>query len=87
MKLFREWSSKWPEDLKIKLKEKVIELDEKLGERLQDELKSLGLTPLTNGNAEPTAVEDSEEPEVAPVQDSVAPALDPVAIEEVEQNA
>lgn len=87
VKLFREWSSKWPEDLKIKLKEKVIELDEKLGERLQDELKSLGPTPLTNGNAEPTAVEDSEEPEVAPVQDSVAPALDPVAIEEVEQNA
>lgn len=46
IKLFKEWTPKWTEDLKLKLKEKVIELDGKIGEKLNEELS----TVITNGN-------------------------------------
>lgn len=52
MKLFKEWSAKWPEDYKIKLKEKICEIDAAFGEKLNHEI----LNGYSNGNgtASPT---------------------------------
>lgn len=47
VKLFREWSAKWPMDLKLKLKEKVLEIDPAYFERLNGELVGA-----INGNGE-----------------------------------
>lgn len=38
VKLFREWSAKWPEDHKIKLKEKICEIDAAFTEKLNREI-------------------------------------------------
>lgn len=55
MKLFREWSSKWPEDHKIKLKEKLFEMDAGFGEKLNHEiLNGFSATNGTSGSSTPT---------------------------------
>lgn len=46
VKLFKEWSAKWPEDNKIKLKEKICEIDTAFGEKLNQEI----LNGFSNGN-------------------------------------
>lgn len=46
MKLFREWSSKWPADLKERLETKVLEIDPVFGEKLKSEITS----SIPNGN-------------------------------------
>lgn len=46
MKLFKEWSGKWPEDYKIKLKEKIGEIDGNFAEKLNQEI----LNGYSNGN-------------------------------------
>lgn len=46
VKLFKEWSSKWPEDYKIKLKEKIGEIDGNFAEKLNKEI----LNGYSNGN-------------------------------------
>lgn len=46
VKLFKEWSAKWPEDNKIKLKEKICEIDASFGEKLNQEI----LNGYSNGN-------------------------------------
>lgn len=46
VKLFKEWSAKWPEDNKIKLKEKICEIDVSFGEKLNQEI----LNGYSNGN-------------------------------------
>lgn len=46
VKLFREWSSKWPVDHKLKLKEKVCEIDVSFVEKLKQEMSN----GFTNGN-------------------------------------
>lgn len=53
VKLFREWSAKWPEDLKIKLKEKILELDGEFGEKLSAEIAETNA--LVNGTTPPAA--------------------------------
>lgn len=63
VKLFREWSAKWPEDVKLKLKDKVLEIDPTFGDRLDAELSQVGrgngaitdddiAAALTNGNGD-----------------------------------
>lgn len=42
--MFKEWSGKWPEDLKMKLKEGIIEADAEYGEKLETEIASYSLT-------------------------------------------
>lgn len=42
--MFKEWSGKWPEDLKIKLKDSIIEADAEYGEKLESEIASCSLT-------------------------------------------
>lgn len=74
IKLFKEWSSKWPEDMKIKLKEKVIELDGKLGEKLEEELSNV----LTNGSSTDVVAQQPENNATIPVL---------VAVEEIAQSA
>ncbi|KAH8313240.1 hypothetical protein KR067_002796 [Drosophila pandora] len=39
IKLFREWSPKWPIDFKCKLQEKISEIDAKVGEKIINELR------------------------------------------------
>lgn len=46
VKLFKEWCAKWPEDYKIKLKEKICEIDAAFGEKLNQEI----LNGYSNGN-------------------------------------
>lgn len=48
VKLFREWNPKWPDDFKLKLKEKVTELDPPYGERVKEEI--LNAFSPENGN-------------------------------------
>lgn len=38
VKLFKEWSAKWPEENKIKLKEKICEIDAAFSEKLNQEI-------------------------------------------------
>ncbi|EDV91393.1 uncharacterized protein LOC6568449 [Drosophila grimshawi] len=40
IKLFREWSPKWPIEFKCQLQEKINELDPKVGEKIINELKT-----------------------------------------------
>lgn len=58
--MFKEWSAKWPEDYKIKLKEKIWEIDAGFGEKLNQEI----LNGYSNGNG----ISDSgtSSPEQAP---------------------
>ncbi|XP_055907273.1 uncharacterized protein C14orf119 [Eupeodes corollae] len=54
IKLFKEWSPKWPEEMKNRLKEKIIEMDSKVAEKIIQELKSAsGIEVTTNGNTTP----------------------------------
>lgn len=46
VKLFKEWSAKWPEENKIKLKEKICEIDAAFSEKLNQEI----LNGYSNGN-------------------------------------
>lgn len=46
VKLFREWSPKWPEEHKLLIKEKLSEIEPAFGEKLKDEI----LNGFTNGN-------------------------------------
>ncbi|XP_022211198.2 SWR1-complex protein 4 [Drosophila obscura] len=39
IKLFREWSPKWPIEFKCQLQEKINEIDSKVGEKIINELK------------------------------------------------
>ncbi|ALC45464.1 CG12948 [Drosophila busckii] len=48
IKLFRQWSPKWPIEFKAKLQEKINELDPKVGEKIINELK--GPHSLHNGD-------------------------------------
>uniref|UniRef100_W8CDF3 Uncharacterized protein n=1 Tax=Ceratitis capitata TaxID=7213 RepID=W8CDF3_CERCA len=61
IKLFREWNKKWPSDLKHKLREKVSEIDSKVGEKITNEIKSNGgelINGTTNGyNGEEAVLE------------------------------
>lgn len=59
--MFREWSQKWPEATKERLKEKLRELDSGIMGKIEDELKLL-----ENGNGHLDVVEvQIEEEEVA----------------------
>ena len=50
IKLFKEWSPKWPANLKEKLSEKIMEIDPEFGEKLKKEL--ITISPIVvNGNA------------------------------------
>lgn len=46
VKLFREWSSKWPAELKERLETKVLEIDPEFGEKLKSEI----ISSIPNGN-------------------------------------
>lgn len=91
IKLFKEWTPKWPEDMKNRLKEKIIEMDSKVAEKIILELKSAsGLEVTTNGGSpsdEPAELFNSngdnvEEPQVeAETLEYVSPPI--VANEEV----
>lgn len=60
VKLFREWSAKWPEDHKMKLKEKVCEIDATFGEKLNKEI----LNGYSNGD-DVAAAEPADQPAIA----------------------
>lgn len=65
VKLFREWSSKWPEEHKLKLKEKVCELDTVFGEKLNTEI----LNGYSNGNGlDSGSSSPVEQPPIAAIQ-------------------
>lgn len=92
IKLFKEWTPKWPEEMKIRLKEKIIEMDSKVAEKIILELKSAsGVEVTTNGNSpsdEPAELfnnindDNNDEPQTeAEVQEYVSPPI--VANEEV----
>ncbi|XP_055851732.1 uncharacterized protein LOC129916001 [Episyrphus balteatus] len=91
IKLFKEWSPKWPEEMKNRLKEKIIEMDSKVAEKIICELKSAsGVEVTTNGISQPEESaelangnnENVEEPnEEAEVHEYVSPPI--VANEEV----
>lgn len=52
IKLFKEWSPKWPEEMKNRLKEKIIEMDSRVAEKIILELKAAsGVEVTTNGNS------------------------------------
>lgn len=63
MKLFREWSAKWPLDYKRKLQERITEIDPKVGEKIVNEIGSgssssglsNGLSVEENGGVESAA--------------------------------
>lgn len=57
MKLFREWSSKWPAELKERLETKVLEIDPEFGEKLKSEI----IPSIPNGNG----VLDENTPEIS----------------------
>lgn len=62
MKLFKEWSAKWPEDYKIKLKEKISELDGNFAEKLNQEI----LNGYTNGHGSAGSGTSSPTDQAAP---------------------
>uniref|UniRef100_A0A1B0DE21 Uncharacterized protein n=1 Tax=Phlebotomus papatasi TaxID=29031 RepID=A0A1B0DE21_PHLPP len=63
VKLFREWSSKWPQNIKEKLSEKVAEIDPGFGDKFTSELQTL----MTNGNGTNSSAPESDTSPAAPV--------------------
>lgn len=59
VKLFREWSSKWPADQKLKLKEKVCEIDASFVDKLKEEITN----GFTNGNGVASGQSSPTEPQ------------------------
>ncbi|XP_013107377.1 uncharacterized protein LOC106087046 [Stomoxys calcitrans] len=53
VKLFSQWNRRWPADFKDKLQQKIKEIDNKIGERIQEAVnaKYNGCGSLTNGYA------------------------------------
>ncbi|XP_014092497.2 uncharacterized protein [Bactrocera oleae] len=60
IKLFREWNKKWPTELKLKLQEKVTEIDSKVGEKITKEIMPNAEEQVNgcNGNAVATEARD-----------------------------
>lgn len=53
--MFKEWCANWPEDYKIKLKEKICEIDAGFGEKLNHEiLNGYSNRNDTSGSSSPT---------------------------------
>lgn len=72
MKLFKEWSAKWPEDNKIKLKEKICEIDAAFSEKLNQEiLNGYSNGNGTSGTSSPT---DQAPPPIAELQNEAVVA-------------
>lgn len=82
-KLFREWSVKWPEATKDRLKEKLSELDETFLSKVEEELKVIengNGHSHTNGSAEEhhdaeEEVEEVESPIISEPQPVIANTL------------
>lgn len=51
IKLFKQWNRKWPVEFKVKLQQKITEIDSKVGEKVIIALKSKVDGNLTNGYA------------------------------------
>ncbi|GAB0097792.1 uncharacterized protein DMENIID0001_134610 [Sergentomyia squamirostris] len=63
VKLFREWSSKWPQNIKEKLSEKVAEIDPGFKEKFNTELQSMqtngsNCSDSSNGDKSPTVTQE-----------------------------
>ncbi|KAH8265234.1 hypothetical protein KR038_001880 [Drosophila bunnanda] len=90
IKLFREWSPKWPIEFKCKLQEKISEIDAKVGEKIINELR--GPHGVHNGdvavhlNANGVTSDDGgrehelEQPAVAVVEAEVAASAPPPVV-------
>ncbi|XP_059610995.1 uncharacterized protein C14orf119 [Phlebotomus argentipes] len=61
VKLFREWSSKWPQNIKEKLSEKVSEIDPTFGDKFSSELEGLQ----TNGTESAESESNDKSPTTA----------------------
>ncbi|XP_017057617.1 uncharacterized protein LOC108098925 [Drosophila ficusphila] len=92
IKLFREWSPKWPIEFKCKLQEKISEIDAKVGEKIINELRGPhsvhngNVAVHLNANGASEEVGDSEL-EQAAVEVEVAEVAAPVAEEDTEPAA
>lgn len=78
VKLFREWSRKWPEATKDRLKEKLKELDSDIMDKIEAELKVM-----ENGNGHDTSngdVGDEEGNKEEVVDVDVVPQLEAVEV-------
>ncbi|XP_055373871.1 uncharacterized protein LOC129607147 [Condylostylus longicornis] len=75
IKLFKEWTPKWPEDMKLKLKAKIAELDSKIGEKVEQELLTIGNDngSLLNGK-ENGHIENHENENINPISVSPGPS-------------
>ncbi|XP_011181865.2 uncharacterized protein LOC105211888 [Zeugodacus cucurbitae] len=61
IKLFREWNKKWPSDLKLKLQEKVTEIDSKVGEKITKEITPTAVEQVNVCNGDAVAIETHHE--------------------------
>uniref|UniRef100_A0A034WC36 Uncharacterized protein n=1 Tax=Bactrocera dorsalis TaxID=27457 RepID=A0A034WC36_BACDO len=61
IKLFREWNKKWPAELKLKLQEKVTEIDSKVGEKITNEITPNANEHVNGCNGDAVATETFDE--------------------------
>ncbi|KAI8045872.1 uncharacterized protein LOC128251800 [Drosophila gunungcola] len=81
IKLFREWSPKWPIEFKCKLQEKISEIDAKVGEKIINELRGphsvhngdVAVHLNANGASDEGGDSELEQPAVAEVAEVAAP--------------
>jgi len=91
IKLFREWSPKWPIEFKCMLQEKISEIDAKVGEKIINELRGphsvhngdVAVHLNANGTSEEGGDPELEQPSAVPVAE-VAEVAAPVAVDEAE---
>ncbi|SPP87782.1 uncharacterized protein LOC117589735 [Drosophila guanche] len=85
IKLFREWSPKWPIEFKCQLQEKINEIDSKVGEKIINELKGhhggvhngdVAVHLNENGSAAGEDIELEQPAAVADAVQTAAPAAD-----------
>jgi len=83
IKLFREWSPKWPIEFRHKLKEKIIEMDSNVGEKIINEIKihngesnHLNENGNANGTTGDEEVNADAENNIITVDDTAAATVD-----------
>ncbi|KAH8383063.1 hypothetical protein KR009_006623 [Drosophila setifemur] len=93
IKLFREWSPKWPIEFKCQLQEKISEIDAKVGEKIINELRGphgvhngdVAVHLNANGGGGETELEQGEVAELAaapvPVPSPAPASAPPAAVE------
>ncbi|XP_039947659.1 uncharacterized protein LOC120766309 [Bactrocera tryoni] len=75
IKLFREWNKKWPAELKLKLQEKVTEIDSKVGEKITNEITPNANEHVNGCNGDTVAAETGDEVNEENAENKITPEV------------